>query len=505
MIRTVAAAAPSVVAVAVLVVLAFASALLLVPRLADASFANELPRAQPVLSFHPRADVPFTLGYLRRALRAGVHGAELDLRWRAADSTVVCSHSARNLRERPTLAAALDAIIHYQGSSRSVQRDGLQFYITLDLKEQGDAYHRAILRVLRDRAAHWSTAVRRPDDEPRGITVVVSASRAAFERLVPTSQLDSLCLIEREDATLRGRILDLSDRDGPLAWVALEHPTTRERIQAIHLGRDAQFGGQFNVRVYGAGKRFADAIAMGADAVNVDLEDIAAARVRAKAGAEAGVSAEPAMVETGYWTFESWKVDRPYRAAFEAAWRKRAAARHARATGWRGELLLQGEKDAAVYRSVEHWESEGAWKRTVSSAGPLADTGLLDALRVPGDPHSAQKMLGVEDRFGEGPVKGDHVRCYRITARRGLTRAFPRAWRRAHVAIRAAEPAALGATLLQDPGRADHYLEIVRWKSEAAWQRFIESPPPDEGADAVVRAVIAHIVTERYRAVEIAP
>ena len=503
MIRPLAAAASSAAAVAVLVVLALGSTLLLAPRLAEASFANELPRAQPVLSFHPRADVPFALGTLRRALRAGVHGAELDLRWRGSDSTVVCSHSARDLRERPTLAAALDAIFQHQGSSRSVQRDGLQFYVTLDLKEQGAAYHRAILRALHERAAHWSTSAR-PGEEARGITVVVSASRAAFERLVPTAQLDSLCLIEREDATLRGRILDLSDRDSPLAWVALEHPTTRERIQAIHLGRDAQFGGQFNVRVYGASKRFADAITTGADAVNVNLEDIAAAQALAKT--TGGARQEPSTsAAAGHWTFEGWKVDRPYRAAFEAAWRKRAAERRARVAGWRGELLLRSEADAAVYRSVEHWENEQVWRRTVTVAGPLAGTGLLDALRASGGPHSAQKMLGLEERFGAGPVKGDHVRFYRITARHGLTRAFHRAWRRANVAIRAAEPAALGATLLRDPGRADHYLEIVRWKSEAAWQRFIESPPPDEDADAVIRAAIANIVTERYRAVEIAP
>jgi len=501
-IRTLAAAAPTVAAVTVPVVLALGATLLLAPRLAEASFANELPRAEPVLSFHPRADAPFTLDQLRRALRAGVHGAELDLRWRSADSTVVCSHSARNLRERPSLAAALDAILKFQGASQSVQRDGRQFYVTLDLKDQGAAYHRAILGVLRQRAKHWSTAVR-PGEEPRGITIVVSASRAAFERVVPSAQLDSLCLIEREDATLRGRILDLSDRDGPLAWVALEHPTTHERIQAIHEGRDAQFGGRFNVRVYAAGKRFADAIAMGADAVNVDLEDIAAARGPANTAARA--AAKFPSVEAGFWTFQAWKVDSPYRPAFEAAWRKRADARRARATGWRGEILLRSETDAAVYRAIERWENEASWNRVATGSGPLVGTGLLDALRTSGDLTSAQKMLGVEDRFGGGPAAGDHVRIYRITARPRLTRAFHRAWNRAHVAIRETEPAALGAALLQEPGRTERIVEIVRWKSEAACRRFIESPPPDEDADAAIRAAVANIVTERYRAVAIAP
>jgi len=494
-IRRPAAAVPAAVVVAVvLVVLGFGP--LLAPRTAEASFANELPRAEPVLSFHPRADTPFTLDHLRRALRAGVHGAELDLRWRAADSTVVCSHDARDLSKRPTLAAALDAILQYQGASRSVQHDGRQFYVTLDLKEQGAAYHRAILRALRERAAHWSTSVR-PGEEPRGITVVASGSRTAFEQVVPAAQLDSLCLIEREDATLRGRIFDLSDRDGPLAWVALEHPTTRERIHAIHEGRDAQFGGRFNVRVYGAGKRFADAIEMGADAVNVDLQDVAAARTRVKEGVRAGAGAEPPTAGAGYWTFQGWKVESNQRTAFEAAWRKRAAARAARTTGWRGELLLECETDAAVYRSVEHWESEAAWRRATTNAASLEGTGAT--------PHVAEKMLGAEDRFGAGPVAGDHVRFYHITARPGLARAFHRAWQRANDAIRAAYPAALGSTLVRDPGHADRLLEIVRWKSEAAWQRFIESPPPDPNADLVIRAAIGDIVTERYRAVEIAP
>jgi len=269
--------------------LALALALALAPGVAAASFANEFPRAEPVVSFHPRSDQPFTLDQLRRALRAGVHGVELDLRLRASDSTVVCAHDAKGLSERPTFRAALGAILRYQGSSRSVQRDGRQFYITLDLKDQGDKYHREILRALRDRARHWSTSVLR-GQEPRGITVVVSGSRAAFERAAPTTLVDSLCLIEGEDATLRGRILDLSARDGPLAWVALQHPTTRERIKALHEGRDAQYGGRFNVRVYGAGRQFARAIDMGADAVNADLEEIAPTLAHVKARATRGAA-----------------------------------------------------------------------------------------------------------------------------------------------------------------------------------------------------------------------
>lgn len=482
------------------------AAVALAPPPAVASFANEFPRAEPVVSFHPRADAPFTLDQLRRALRAGVHGVELDLRWRAADSTVVCAHDAKGLEERPSFVDALNVIFRFQGPSRTVQGDERQFYLTLDLKQEGEAYHRAILDTLRDRAPHWSTSAL-PGEEPRGITVVVSGSRAAFERAAPATHVDSLCLIEGEDATLRRRILDLSDRDGPLAWVALQHPTTRERIHAIHEGRDAQYGGRFNVRVYGAGRQFALAMDMGADAVNADLEEIVPMLARAKARAqEAAGAPRTAKMQTGsgFWTFQGWRVDPGSFAEFEAAWRKRASSRRTRATGLRSELLLRDEDDTTVYQAVERWEGSESWLGFITSPAAWADTSLR-ALLSAGVAHTTQEMVEVEDRFGAGPVAGDHVRFYHITTREGTTRAFIRAFRRANDAIRAAYPDALGAALARESNRATAFLEIVRWKSEDAWRRFAAASPPDPDADAAVRAAIGDIVTRRYVAIAISP
>ena len=478
----------------------------LVPGIATASFANELPRVAVVISFHPRADQPFTLDQLRRALRAGVHGVELDLRWRATDSAVVCVHDARDLAARPTFEAALDAILHFQGSSRSVQRDRRQFYITLDLKQEGDAYHRAILKALRDRAEHWSTSAR-PGQDARGITVVVSGSRAALERSAPATSVDSLCLVEGEDATNRKRILDLSDRDGPLAWVALQYPVTRERIRAIHEGRDAQYGGRFNVRVYGAGRQLAQAVSMGADAVNADFTEIAGARTAAKAAATAAAKAR-ARTETGadrpagFCTLQGWKVDPRSRAEFETAWRKHANSRRARVAGWRSTLLLRSQTDPGVYRVVDRWEDRASWRRFAKSEGALADSTLGEQLPVRASAPTTQEMVELEDRFGERSVAGDHIRFYYITTRARTARFFPRAWRRANDAIRAAHHDALGASLAWEPGRPSRFLEIVRWKSEEAWRRIAAAPPPDPDADLAIHAATSDIVTERYVAIE---
>ncbi|HKQ18528.1 MAG TPA: antibiotic biosynthesis monooxygenase [Candidatus Eisenbacteria bacterium] len=457
------------------------------------SCANELPRAPLVVTFHPRSDTPFTIDQLRAALRAGANGAEFDLRWRAKDSAVVCAHDVRDVGRSPTLTDALDAILAVRGRSPSVLKDGLQFYVTLDLKESGAQYHRAIFDALRERADHWSMSAR-PGMAPRGITVVVSGMAAPLERVAALfGEIDDLCVVEGRN--LDRRVLDLSDRDGPLGWVALQHPVTRERIRALHEGRDAQYHGRYNVRVYGAGRRHSDAIAAGADAVNADLEEIA--RVR-KLGAARPKAAAGATTTATDWILQDWRVNSSARARFEAAWRARATARRARVKGWRGEVLLRSLDDAAIYRVVERWDGR-EWKRSSrAGAAALAAGG--------GKPISGSRMelTEVEDRLGTAPIAGDHVRIYRIRARPGTARSFHRAWRRANDAIRGAYPKALGSSLLRDPGQADALVEIVRWKSEAAWRRFIDAPPPDADADAAIRAAIGDLVTKRYEAIGIA-
>ena len=461
------------------------------------SCANELPRAPLVVTFHPRSDTPFTIDQLRAALRAGANGAELDLRWRAKDSAVVCAHDARDVGRAPTLAEALDAILAVQGRSPSVQKDALQFYVTLDLKESGPAYHRAILDALRARAAHWSMSVR-PGDGPRGITVIVSGMAAPLEHAAASGGgIDGLCVVEGRN--LDRRVLDLSDRDGPLGWVALQHPATRERIRALHEGRDAQYRGRYNVRVYGAGRRHSDAIAAGADAVNADLDEIARVRDQGAARSKAATGAAATDATAAIWVLQDWRVDPRARARFEAAWRARAAARRARVKGWRGEVLLRSLDDAVVYRVVERWGGPEPWKRSSrAGAAALAAGGGKPA------PGSRMELTEVEDRLGTAPIAGDHVRFYRIRARPGMARSFHRAWRRANDAIRAAHPSALGSSLLRDPGRADALVEIVRWKSEVAWRRFVDAAPPDRDADAAIRAAITDFVADSYVVIETA-
>lgn len=250
---------------------------------AEGAFLREFPRPAVAVEFHPRGDRPFTTGQLDRVLRLGVHAVELDLRWRAADSRVVCAHRRQDVARAPSLEDALDAIVRHRGTSPTVQRDGLQFFVVLDLKDETADFHHAVVRALAGRAGIWSTAAR-PPGSPRGITVVVSGFRAAFERSVPRAGLDTLCIVEGR--TYGARIQNLSGGDGRFQWIALEAPVERARVRSLHEGRDPALRGRFNVRIVAAHGMLRRAITSGADAVNADEDELegalrAAARVRA--------------------------------------------------------------------------------------------------------------------------------------------------------------------------------------------------------------------------------
>lgn len=246
------------------------------------AYIHEFPHPPAVVQLHPRRDQPFTLTQLDQALRSGVRGVELDLRWRAADSSVVCSHESRNLAHRPTLDQALNAIRRFRGASATVRGDGLQFFVFLDLKEESAEFHRALMRVLAAHAGCFANSAR-ADTGPRGITVIVTGYRAALERSVPERALDTLCVVEGREYD-SSRLTDESSvsrapqaEPGTFQWIALEYPVERSRVRAFHEGSDARAQGYFSVRVIGARGHVARAIDSGADAVNADLDEIPAA------------------------------------------------------------------------------------------------------------------------------------------------------------------------------------------------------------------------------------
>ena len=246
------------------------------------AYIHEFPHPPAVVSFHPRKDQPYTLAQLDQALRGGVRGVELDLRWRASDSSVVCSHEKHDLTRRPTLDEALNAIRRFRGESGTVRGDGLQFFVFLDLKEESAEFHRALMRVLAAHAGCLANSAR-PDTGPRGITVIVTGYRAALERSVPQHGLDTLCVVEGREYDA-SRLTDQSSvsrapraEPGTFQWIALEYPAERSRVRAIHEGSDLRARGYFNVRVIGARGHVARAIDSEADAVNADLDEIPAA------------------------------------------------------------------------------------------------------------------------------------------------------------------------------------------------------------------------------------
>ncbi|HYQ96458.1 MAG TPA: hypothetical protein VER38_05560 [Candidatus Eisenbacteria bacterium] len=207
-----------------------------------------------------------------RALSAGVHGIELDLRLRRSDRAVVCSHSARGLEERPTLAASIDRILRYRGDSGTVQKDGLQFFLVLDVKERSPLLYRGIVRTLRRYADSWSTTAAGPDGSPRGMTVVVSGGARGLAGTLEAATADSLFILEGQD--YRGRIRQVSPEGGRFQWIAIQHPGERGRVRALHAGTDLATPGVFNVRAYDCHRRLAECAAAGVDAVNADLDEL---------------------------------------------------------------------------------------------------------------------------------------------------------------------------------------------------------------------------------------
>jgi hypothetical protein len=254
------------------------------PATAVAATLHEFPHPVVAVQFHPRGDRRFQVSDLTKALVLGVSAAELDLRWRDADSSVVCAHDRRDVKAAPTLADALGVLLGLQGEGITVQHDGLQFFLVLDLKEERPAFHRALVRALADRAAHWASSGS-PTPHPRGITVVISGFRAVLERSIPRAALDTLCIVEGRDYGARIQVQEGPSRS---QWLTVDDPIDRWRIRDLHEGRDPRARGRFNVRVVGAGSHLARDAAAGADAVNADLEEIPAATraVRALAGAE---------------------------------------------------------------------------------------------------------------------------------------------------------------------------------------------------------------------------
>jgi hypothetical protein len=231
----------------------------------------ELPHPGLIVQLHPRADAPFALSDIDRALAAGVHGIELDLRLRAADGAVVCSHSRQMLEGRPTLAESIERILEHRSGSGSVLGDGLQFFIVLDAKEHSPRLYRGIVEALRRHSDSWSTAAT-PGGPPRGITVVVSGGALGLAGFAEPATLDSLCILEGTDYT--GRIRNISHEAGRFQWISIQHPGERGRVRALHRGVDLAKRGEFNVRVYDCHHSLADCAAAGADAVNADLDEL---------------------------------------------------------------------------------------------------------------------------------------------------------------------------------------------------------------------------------------
>jgi len=249
-------------------------ALLLAPAIpAHAGWIAEFEHPKVVIQFHPAAKDLFKLEDIDQALKDGVSAVELDVRLRERDGAVVCSHSAKNLAERPTMEQAIQRILDFKGANRTVHADHHQFFIVLDFKERSPALLDGAMAVLREHVDQWSTSVG-PNGTPRPITVIASGERMALAARIRPVTLDSLCVLEGTD--YRGRIRSLTGI--PFQWISLPHPSERGRIRALHGGTDLAAHGTFNVRAFDCRGKIRECLAAGADAINADRDEIKGAR-----------------------------------------------------------------------------------------------------------------------------------------------------------------------------------------------------------------------------------
>jgi hypothetical protein len=243
---------------------------------ASAGTISEFPHPAVVIQLHPAAKDPFALEDIDLALGDEASGIELDLRYRATDGAVVCSHEKHHLADRPTLEEAIQRILSFQGDSPTVHKDSLQFFLVLDFKGRSSELYEGAVQVLRRHKSSWSTSA---DSTPRGITVLASGERAGLREMIPAATLDSLLIVEGED--YRGRIQDRSPKPGrTFQWIAIQHPGERGRVRALHAGTDLSNPGVFNVRAYDCRGHIRECLATGVDAVNADRDEIARALSR---------------------------------------------------------------------------------------------------------------------------------------------------------------------------------------------------------------------------------
>ena len=234
-------------------------------------FIHEFLHPPVIIHFHPTPR-QFTLDNAQYALGQRVHALELDLYFRWQDGQVVCNHD-RATAASPTLEQIIDLVVGQKRDSATVNHDGYQFFLVLDLKDDADELFDGILKVLQCHTAHFGTAVRE-EDSPRGITVVISGDyRHCFYSHFPPVQINRLCIVE--DHNYDGEIVNLSKQDAPYQWIAFKSGRERGRVNGLHAGTDPEIKGRYNVRVWDCDpKDFDLCLASGVDQINCDREQV---------------------------------------------------------------------------------------------------------------------------------------------------------------------------------------------------------------------------------------
>lgn len=238
------------------------------------TWIHEFPHPRLVVHYHPNTG-QFRLAELKSALEKGVNAVELDLHLRESDGKVVCNHNGATAQS-PTLAEALDVILAKKGTADTVNRDGRQFFVVLEPKQNSPRLFDAIAELLTEYQAHLSTAVG-PTDKPRGITAVITGSYTTrFYAHFKPDVINRLCITERHN--YEGEITNLSKGKPCINWVSIRHSRTAgddaKRVRALHEGTDPALPGTFNVRIWDCHKDLAVGLAAGADSLNCDIDEI---------------------------------------------------------------------------------------------------------------------------------------------------------------------------------------------------------------------------------------
>jgi|GEM_PF-2459490 len=236
-----------------------------------ATWINEFPHRPINISWHPTGN-DFSLEAIDEALGQGVQALEFDLHLR--DGKIRVNHDSPS-DNKPTLEQSVDRVLQWKGDHQTVQNDGYQFFLWLDLKSGGGQFYQIIYDVFGDRLASLSTAVAQNEsgrDYARALTIVITGNQRAMQDWL--NERHGADAVNRRflfQNTRTNSIQNISDHQEAFEWNSYRHPAYRGRVNDDHQS-------DVNVRTWNTGDNkngsMSEALRSGVDKINANLNKI---------------------------------------------------------------------------------------------------------------------------------------------------------------------------------------------------------------------------------------